>query len=43
MTKLRFILGGALSVAAIRVYKSWEKMDPKTVDEIVELSLHTDY
>lgn len=40
--KRLFMLGGALSVATIRIYKSWDKYDSKDVDEIVRLNLHID-
>lgn len=40
--KRLFMLGGVLSIATIRIYKSWNTYDPKNVDEIVRLSLHID-
>lgn len=42
MMRLRFIIGGVFSVMSTRLYKSWDKCDPKDVDEIVRLSLHID-
>ena len=40
--KRLFMLGGVLSMATSRIYKSWTTHDPKNVDEIVRLSLHID-
>jgi hypothetical protein len=40
--RLRFILGGVFSVVSTRIYKNWEKYDPKNVDEIVRLNIHID-
>ena len=40
--KRLFMLGGVLSIATIRLYKSWNTYDSKDVDEIVRLSLHVD-
>jgi len=31
-----------MSVVSIRIYKSWEKFNPKDVDELVKLILHVD-
>lgn len=42
MLRLRFILGGVFSVVSTRIYKSWDKCDPKTMDEIVKLSMNFD-
>jgi hypothetical protein len=42
MTRLRFILGGVFSVVSTRIYKSWDKYDPQSVDEIVKLGLYID-
>ena len=42
MLRLRFIVGGVMSVVTTRFYKSWEKYDSKDVDEIVRLSLYVD-
>ena len=42
MMRLRFIIGGVMSVVTTRIYKSWNTYDPKDVDEIVRLSLHID-
>ena len=36
------MLGGIMSVVSIRVYKHWDKYDPKDVDELVNLNLHVD-
>lgn len=40
--KRLFMLGGIMSVVSIRIYKSWEKYNPKDVDEIIQLNLHVD-
>ncbi len=42
MMRLRFIIGGVFSVVSTRLYKSWDKYDPKDMDEIVRLNLHID-
>ena len=40
--KRLFMIGGVMSVVAIRVCKSWNNYDSKDVDEIVKLNLHID-
>lgn len=42
MLRLRFILGGVMSVVTTRFYNSWEKYDSKDVDEIVRLNIYAD-
>lgn len=42
MMRLRFIIGGVMSVVTIRIYKSWNTYDPEDVDEIVKLNLYID-
>ena len=42
MTRLRFLLGGVMSVVSSRFYESWEKYDSKDVDEIVILNIYAD-
>ena len=42
MSRKLLMLGGVLSVVSLRIYKSWDKYDPKTMDEIVERSVHFD-